>query len=81
MNSIYHERQGRLVGQTKCFSKKKPKLSLHGHIHESPELTGIRNAKLGRMICIQPGQVDEFTYVTIDMSTMKLERVKERYIA
>jgi hypothetical protein len=29
------------------------------------------------MICIQPGQVDEFTYVTIDMSTMKLERVKE----
>ena len=26
----------------------------------------------------KPGQLDEFTYVTIDLSTMKFDRVKEQ---
>jgi predicted phosphodiesterase len=30
-------------------------------------------------ICIQPGQLDEFTYVTIDLSTMKFDRVREHH--
>jgi Icc-related predicted phosphoesterase len=55
-------------------------LSLHGHIHESPEVSGRWYAKLGRTICIQPGQLDEFTYVTIDLSTMKFDRIKEQYV-
>ncbi|MBU4492121.1 MAG: metallophosphoesterase [Euryarchaeota archaeon] len=58
------------------LKKYQPKLSLHGHIHESPELTGRWYAQLGRTICIQPGQLNEFTYVTIDLSTMKFERIK-----
>ena len=29
---------------------------------------------------IQPGQLDEFTYVTIDLSTMKFDRVKEQFL-
>jgi len=62
------------------LKKYQPKLSLHGHIHESPEVTGRWYAKLGRTICIQPGQLDEFTYVTIDLSTMKFDRSKERYV-
>ena len=57
-----------------------PKLSLHGHIHESPEVTGRWYAKLGRTICIQPGQLNEFTYVTINLSTMKFDRIKEQYV-
>ena len=59
------------------FMKYQPKLSLHGHIHESPDVTGRWYAKLGRTICIQPGQLNEFTYVTIDLSTMKFDRIKD----
>lgn len=58
------------------LKKYQPMLSLHGHIHESPEVTGRWNAKLGRTICIQPGQLNEFTYVAIDLSTMKFEKIK-----
>jgi len=38
------------------------------------------HAKLDRTICIQPGQLNEFTYVTIDLSTMKFDRIKEQYV-
>jgi Icc-related predicted phosphoesterase len=75
---------GREVGSKAIYDflkKHQPKLSLHGHIHESPELTGKWKAKLGRTICIQPGQLEEFTYVTLDLSTMKFERIKKRNIA
>jgi len=52
-----------------------PRLSLHGHIHESPDQTGIWQAKLGETICVQPGQsILLLTYVTIDLGTMKIER-------
>ncbi len=60
------------------LKKYQPKLSLHGHIHESPEVTGLWYAKLGRTICIQPGQLDELTYVTIDISTMKFDRTTRK---
>jgi len=62
------------------LEKNQPKLSLHGHIHESPEVSGRWYAKLGRTVCIQPGQLNEFTYVTIDLSTMKFDRIKEQYL-
>ncbi|OGC03331.1 hypothetical protein A2276_00210 [candidate division WOR-1 bacterium RIFOXYA12_FULL_43_27] len=57
--------------------KNQPKLSLHGHIHESPKVSGQWQVKLGETICVQPGQLDEFTYVTIDLSDMKLDRISE----
>jgi Icc-related predicted phosphoesterase len=60
------------------LEKYQPRFSLHGHIHESPEISGRWHSKLGRTICIQPGQLDEFTYVTIDLFTMKLDRIKEQ---
>jgi|GEM_PF-3035428 len=31
-------------------------------------------------IGIQPGQLDELTYVTIDLFTMKLDRIQEQYV-
>lgn len=61
--------------------KYQPMLSLHGHIHESPETSGRWQANLGRSLCIQPGQLSDFTYVAIDLSTMKFDRIKEKYIA
>lgn len=59
------------------LKRTQPKLSLHGHIHESPEVSGRWYEKLGKTICIQPGQLSDFTYVRIDLSTMEIERVKE----
>ena len=54
-----------------------PMLSLHGHIHESPEKSGRWHARLGDTVCVQPGQLDPFTYVTIDMETLELHRILE----
>jgi Icc-related predicted phosphoesterase len=54
-----------------------PMLSLHGHIHESPKVSGKWSAKLGQTVCIQPGQLGPFTYVTIDLHTMIFERYTE----
>lgn len=51
-----------------------PKLSLHGHIHESPESSGKWYTQLGNTVCIQPGQLSPFTYVTIDLQAMQFER-------
>jgi len=51
-----------------------PKLSLHGHIHESPQVSGKWFSKLNQTLCIQPGQLKPFTYVSIDLQTMKFER-------
>lgn len=64
------------------LNEHQPKLSLHGHIHESPEVTGKWCAKVGNTLCLQPGQPpeDELAYVTIDFSsTMKFDREIEHY--
>ncbi|MGD9100789.1 MAG: phosphoesterase, partial [Anaerolineae bacterium] len=59
------------------LSKHQPRLSLHGHIHESPQVSGRWHARLGNTICIQPGQLEPFTYVVIDLETMKFDRHTE----
>jgi Icc-related predicted phosphoesterase len=61
----------------KFLERTQPLLSLHGHIHESPETSGRWHAKLCNTLCIQPGQLTPFTYVTIDLETMEFERHTE----
>jgi len=61
----------------KFLHQHQPKLSLHGHIHESPDISGLWKATVGNTICIQPGQRSSFTYVTIDVETMNIERYSE----
>ena len=68
---------GAKVGSKALYSFLKshqPLLSLHGHIHESPSETGIWKTEIGKTICIQPGQLDSFTYVIIDTETMIIKR-------
>ena len=50
------------------------KYSLHGHIHESPVMSGIWKARLGNTECIQPGQLTGLTYVTIDTESGNIDR-------
>jgi Icc-related predicted phosphoesterase len=33
-----------------------PTLSLHGHIHESPQVSGSVCDRIGRTLCVNPGQ-------------------------
>lgn len=53
---------------------RQPRLSLHGHIHESPESSGQWVAELGDTVCIQPGQLSLCTYIAIDLQTMQFDR-------
>ena len=72
---------GRKVGSKAIFNfikKNQPLLTLHGHIHESPDVSGKWYSKLGKTICIQPGQShhyqDYLIYVIFDLKTMQFER-------
>ncbi len=61
------------------IKENQPKLTLHGHIHESPEVSGKWYSTVGKTISIQPGQSshheDYLSYVIIDLNTMKFERL------
>lgn len=72
---------GRKVGSRSIFSflrENQPLLSLHGHIHESPDISGRWYTPIGNTICIQPGQssyfVNTLNYALIDLEIMKFER-------
>jgi Icc-related predicted phosphoesterase len=38
------------------IEKSQPLLTLHGHIHESPELSGAYLDRIGETLCVNPGQ-------------------------
>jgi len=60
----------------KFIENNQPRLSLHGHIHESFARTGVWQAQIGETVSVQPGQSKEemVSYVVIDLDQMKLER-------
>jgi hypothetical protein len=60
----------RVVGN--CFQnsvrlhrKASAPLSLHGRIYESPQMMGKRFDELVQSVCMQLGQLDDFTFVGI----------------
>jgi len=61
---------------TRAFlSRVQPLLSLHGHIHESFEESGVWKTKIGRTVCIQPGQsAEELVVVTGSLDDMSFQR-------
>ncbi|MFX1436377.1 MAG: hypothetical protein ACFFAA_04105, partial [Promethearchaeota archaeon] len=72
---------GRKVGskaEYEFIKKNQPKLSLHGHIHESPDFSGKWHSQLRKTICIQPGQSHQddshLVFAIIDLETMEIER-------
>jgi len=56
------------------IKKNQPLLTLHGHIHESPQISNKWVNKIGKTICIQPGQSNYYqkfiNYVIIDLKKM-----------
>jgi len=51
-----------------------PLLTLHGHIHESPDITGIWRNRAGRTWCVQPGQTRGLSYVLVDLERAEMKR-------
>ncbi len=47
-----------------------PLVALHGHIHESPAMTGVWQARIGQTLCLQPGQGDPVHWVLLDLATL-----------
>ncbi len=75
---------GRRVGSEavrKFLFATQPLLSLHGHIHESPDVTGVWKAGVGRTITLQPGQSRRLTYVAIDLGRVEGGEGVERIVA
>lgn len=64
---------------SRFIGKMQPLLTLHGHIHESPAISGIWKAKIGETVCVQPGQMkaNALSYALIDLESMEMERVEE----
>ena len=44
-----------------------PRVSLHGHIHESPEMTGLWCTRLGSTLAVQPGSRAALVGVVVDL--------------
>lgn len=57
-----------------------PLLTLHGHIHASPEITGRHTIKIGKTTVHQPGQgrneLVTFSIITIDKGRVTVKRLK-----
>ncbi len=52
----------------------KPLISVHGHIHEAPYMTGIYRTTIGKTVSINPGHYkDDLHAVTIDLSEKEPE--------
>ena len=69
----------------KFLTKSGAYMSLHGHIHESPKMSGIWKANLGQTICIQPGQTElgeeKMVYAVVDTDNNTAERFIEKAVA
>ena len=54
------------------ISKYQPYLGLHGHIHESPNLTGSITDKIGKTLCVNPGNAKA---ILIDIETLEIKKL------
>lgn len=76
--------QGKDVGSAAVrnwIERNQPLLTLHGHIHESPDVTGIHTARIGRTICHQPGQKAQLalTVSVVDVGETGVE-IERRFL-
>jgi Icc-related predicted phosphoesterase len=68
---------GEAVGSKAVYNflaSRQPRFSFHGHIHESPEVSGVWRAEIGHTLCIQPGQLAGLTYALVDTVSKEAER-------
>ncbi|MEE9323388.1 MAG: metallophosphoesterase [Candidatus Aenigmarchaeota archaeon] len=54
------------------IEKKQPLLCLHGHIHESSEVSGAVRQRIGKTLCVNPGSG---RIISIDLEKMRIKKV------
>jgi Icc-related predicted phosphoesterase len=71
---------GESVGSESVYrfiEREQPLMTLHGHIHESPDTSSLWSTTLGETVCVQPGQSEmggPLSLVLIDTDEMSFER-------
>ncbi len=63
LSLTYSRRDAGSVAVREFLSRVQPLASFHGHIHESVRMTGKWKERLGRTLCVQPGQEWNLTFV------------------
>ncbi len=63
-------------GIRKWIETFQPRAAFFGHIHESPDLSGVWKEKIGRTVCINPGNAN---VVTVDLRKPEGARRKKMY--
>lgn len=67
------------IALTDFIEDNQPYLTLHGHIHNSPNQTNIRKATINKSLCVQMGQLwHHLEGALIDLETLKVRRVLEK---
>ena len=62
-----------------AIEKYQPMLSLHGHIHDSPEVSGEYSETIGATLAINPGQLERslcFAAIEIDAASQSITNVR-----
>ncbi|NIO23149.1 MAG: hypothetical protein GTN38_03945 [Candidatus Aenigmarchaeota archaeon] len=54
------------------IKREQPLLSLHGHIHESPEVSGVTKQRIGKTLCVNPGNG---RIILVDTEGMKIKEI------
>ncbi len=61
----------------KFIEKNQPLLTLHGHIHESPKMSGEIKDRIGKTLCINPGSSGAGLHAAlIDLKNMEVKLIK-----
>ena len=73
---------GETVGSEAVYrfiERTQPRLTVHGHIHESPARSGVWRAEVGETVCVQPGQLrgGMLSCALIDLENMEMKRLVE----
>jgi Icc-related predicted phosphoesterase len=58
----------------KFIEKEQPVLCLHGHIHESPEVSGTTKQRIGKTLCVNPGSG---RIISVDLEKMKIKKASK----
>jgi Icc-related predicted phosphoesterase len=60
----------------KFIERSGPLCSLHGHVHESPEVTGAYVDRVGRTLCVNPGQTHERLHAVLFAADQPAETLR-----
>jgi len=80
LDMIYGESHVGSKAIRQFIEETQPRLTLHGHIHESSEVSGSFADRIGRTICLNPGAnpyADKARFLLLDLDDLKKIKILE----